>query len=74
MFGVDRLSETIRTAESKTAQGVFNAITVTLSRFMGYNHRQHDDATLIVMHYRESDDIERPGSELAPEFITEWNW
>jgi serine phosphatase RsbU (regulator of sigma subunit) len=74
MFGVDRLVETIETAESKTAQGVFNAITIALSRFMGYNHKQFDDITLIVLQYRDKEKLEIPSDEIRPEFITEWNW
>ncbi|HRI36360.1 MAG TPA: PP2C family protein-serine/threonine phosphatase [bacterium] len=74
MFGVDRLIEAIETAESKTAQGVFNAITITLSRFMGYNHKQFDDITLIVLHYRDKEKLDIPSAAIRPEFITEWHW
>lgn len=52
MFGIDRLVETVEATPLKTAQGVFNHITIELSKFMGYNHRQFDDITLIVMHYK----------------------
>jgi sigma-B regulation protein RsbU (phosphoserine phosphatase) len=52
MLGIDRLTETVENASCKTAQGVFNHITIELSKFMGYNHRQFDDITLIVMHYK----------------------
>lgn len=75
MFGVDRLIETIETADSKTAQGVFNAITIALSRFMGYNHKQFDDITLVVLRYRDGKEpADAPSPVIAPQFITEWNW
>ncbi len=75
MFGIDRLVETVEATPLKTAQGVFNHITIELSKFMGYNHRQFDDITLIVMHYKWDEIIEQNvSSEISAEFITEWNW
>jgi hypothetical protein len=42
---------------------------------MGYNHRQFDDITLIVMHYKWDSIIENDVSRDIPEAnITEWNW
>lgn len=75
MFGLDRLLDTINQAPVKTAQGVFNHITIELSKFMGYNHKQFDDITLICMHYRGNTPIEHDvESEISREFITEWDW
>lgn len=75
MFGIDRFTETVENAPYKTAQGVFNHITIELSKFMGYNHRQFDDVTLIVMHYKGDTLIENDVShEIPAENITEWNW
>lgn len=36
----------------KSARGVYNNITIDLSRFMGYQHVQLDDITLAVIHYK----------------------
>lgn len=75
MFGIERLTRLIADAPSKTAAGIFKHITIELSRFMGYNHRQFDDITLIVIRYKTPN--EAPVSEdrhLAKENITEWNW
>lgn len=75
MLGIDRLVEIIETAPMKTAQGVFNTITIELSRFMGYGHRQFDDITLITMHYKGDKIIENNVSpDIPTQFITEWNW
>ena len=75
MLGIERLTDTVEKAPCKTAQGVFNHITIELSKFMGYNHRQFDDITLIVMHYKGDSIIEQDVSPLIPEEnITEWNW
>lgn len=75
MFGIDRFISTIEEAPIKTAQGLFNHITVELSRFMGYSHRQFDDITLICMHYKGDKPVELNVSpEISSEFITEWNW
>lgn len=75
MLGIDRLMEIIEHAPVKTAQGVFNNITIELSKFMGYGHRQFDDITLISMHYKGDRIIENNVSpEIPSQFITEWNW
>lgn len=75
MLGIDRLVEIIENAPVKTAQGTFNTITIELSKFMGYGHRQFDDITLIAMHYKGDRIIENNVSpDIPPQFITEWNW
>lgn len=75
MFGVDRLIQTIVGAPVKTAMGIFKHITIELSKFMGYNHRQFDDITLIVVRYKESDmSTSEETRQIAKENITEWNW
>ena len=75
MLGMDRFMEIIEHTPIETAQGVFNNITIELSRFMGYGYRQFDDITLIVMHNKGNSIIENNVSpEIAPQFITEWNW
>lgn len=75
MLGIDRFMEIIENAPVKTAQGVFNNITIELSKFMGYGHRQFDDITLIVMHYKGDKAVENNVSPHIPsQFITEWNW
>lgn len=75
MLGIDRLMEIIEHAPVKTAQGVFNNITIELSKFMGYGHKQFDDITLITMHYKGDGVVENNVSpEISSQFITEWNW
>ncbi len=75
MLGIDRLIDIIEGAPMKTAQGVFNNITIELSKFMGYSHKQFDDITLITMHYKGDKTIENNVSaDIPPQFITEWNW
>lgn len=75
MLGIDRLVDIIEHTPIKTAQGVFNNITTELSRFMGYGHRQFDDITLIVMHYKGDRAVEKNVSpDIPAQFITEWNW
>lgn len=75
MLGMDRFIEIIENTSVKTAQGVFNNITIELSKFMGYGHKQFDDITLIVMHNKGDTIIENNVSpDIPPQFITEWNW
>ncbi len=73
MFGVERLVSVVAEASDKTARGIFNHVTMKLSQFMGYNHRQFDDITLITVHYHENRFSEAP-KELPKEVVTEWNW
>ena len=35
----------------KTAENIFRQITIDLSAFMGYKHKQYDDVTLFVARY-----------------------
>lgn len=74
MFGVDRLIQSIVGAPVKTATGIFKNVTIELSKFMGYNHRQFDDISLIVVGYKESGPQTEETRQIAKENITEWNW
>lgn len=74
MFWVDRLVEVIENTSIKTAQWVFNSITIELSRWMWYNHRQFDDITLITMHYKWNKEVEKVHTDIPKENITEWKW
>jgi serine phosphatase RsbU (regulator of sigma subunit) len=75
MLGIDRLVDIIENTPTKTAQGVFNNITIELSRFMGYGHKQFDDITLITMHYKGDRKVDNDVAPVIPaQFITEWNW
>lgn len=79
MFLEDRLMEAISTApdwakDKKTANTVFNNITIELSKFMWYKHCQLDDITLWVIHYKWEDEPHSKYSPILEEFITEWNW
>lgn len=51
LFGVDHIIEAIIKSETKTAESIFKAITIDLSAFMGYKHKQYDDITLIVTRF-----------------------
>jgi len=81
MFWEQRLIEAIQKApkimwqNKKTARSVFNNITIELSKFMWYKHKQLDDITLVVVHYRWEEKINNDFSEdISEDFITEWNW
>lgn len=81
MFWEERLKKAIENSPNlswtniKTARWVFNNITIELSKFMWYKHIQHDDMTLVVIHYKWNKNIENDfPSEISEEFITEWNW
>lgn len=75
MYGIDRLMSLIEKTWIKTAQWVYNEITIDLSRWMWYNHKQFDDITLIVMHYKWDQIIENNAITVIPEEnITEWKW
>ncbi len=82
MFGEERLIQAIQTAPNmpnktyKTANSVFNNITIKLSQFMGYNPLQLDDITLAVIQYKPEDyDASKDFStDLNDDLLTEWNW
>ncbi len=81
MFGEQRLMEAIETSPNiawlwiKTARWVFNNITIELSKFLWYKHKQFDDITLVVIHYDDNTQIENDFPEnIAKDFITEWDW
>jgi len=83
MFWEKRLIEAIEKTplirnnniELKTAQSVFNNITIEFSRFWWYKNIQLDDITLVVAHYKWNQEIiENTSKEISEDFITEWNW
>lgn len=82
MFWEQRLIDSIENAPNwvwknyKTANSVFNNITIELSRFMWYKHTQLDDVTLAVIHYKwtEIKNESDFNNEIKQDYITEWNW
>jgi serine phosphatase RsbU (regulator of sigma subunit) len=82
MFGEDRLEEAIKTAPNikwknyKSAQSVFNNITIKLSQFMWYKYTQLDDITLVVIQYKPEDYTPKLdyNDKIDESLITEWNW
>jgi len=82
MYGEERLINAVMKTpflpnqKIKTAQSVFNNITIELSQFMWYKHVQLDDITLGVIHYKwKESEIENDVPDKIPdEMITEWKW
>lgn len=75
MFNWDKLINAIDNSPFKTAQWVFNNITIELSRWMWYNHKQFDDISLMVVHYRWFESIEKDADPVISNLnITEWQW
>lgn len=80
MFGEELLVKAIEEAPNmgsiKTARSIFRNISISLSQFMGYQHIQLDDITLVTIQYispeykRDSDCSE----EMGDDFVTEWKW
>jgi phosphoserine phosphatase RsbU/P len=80
MFGEELLVKAIEEAPNmqnlKTARSIFRNISISLSQFMGYQHVQLDDITLVTIQYispeykREADCSE----EMGDDFVTEWKW
>lgn len=80
MFWETRLIDAITNAPNwkdniKSANSVFNNISIELSKFMWYKHCQLDDITLAVLHYKwEENNIKKEYQEIPKDFITEWSW
>ncbi len=76
LFGIDRMVESIMKTDVKTAENIFRQITLDLSSFMGYKHKQYDDITLFVarnvgMGWSTQSTL---ADTINSESITEWNW
>lgn len=78
LFGIDRIVDAVVKSENKTAESIFQKITIDLSAFMGYKHKQYDDITLIVVRYLPSGTPGKTIADIAEKIdfshITEWNW
>jgi Stage II sporulation protein E (SpoIIE) len=82
LFGVDRIVESIMKCGKRDATTIFQQITIDLSAFMGYKHKQYDDITLIVARYLPSSAVNATsGATMSTipdtidfSHVTEWNW
>lgn len=80
MFWEELLIKAIEEAPNignlKTARSIFKNISINLSKFMGYQHIQLDDITLVTIQYKSPDykKEEDCSEEMTEDFITEWKW
>ncbi len=78
LFGIDRIVESVMKCWRKDATNIFQQITIDLSAFMGYKHKQYDDITLVVVRYLPPNTpgvtIGDVADKIDVSHITEWNW
>lgn len=80
LFGVDRIVESVmKLAEPiRNTENIFRQITIDLSAFMWYKHKQYDDITLAVVGFAENEQdseiITNISETIESTSITEWNW
>lgn len=78
LFWVDRIVESIMKCGKRDALSIFKQITIDLSAFMWYKHKQYDDITLVVARYVPGNNPWTTTSTLPDEIsfshLTEWNW
>ncbi len=77
LFGTERIIDSIMHSEQKTASSIFQKLTIDLSAFMGYNHKQYDDITLIVARFvwpGQWVTLNDIPDQIDSAHITEWNW
>lgn len=78
LFWVDRIVESVMKCGRRDAATIFQQITIDLSAFMWYKHKQFDDITLIVAHYLPWNSPGTTTSTLPDSInfahVTEWNW
>lgn len=82
MFGEELLIRSIEDAPAigthklKTARSIFKNISIQLSKFMGYQHIQLDDVTLVTIQYKSSqyNSADDCSEEMHEDFVTEWKW
>lgn len=51
LFGIDRIVESVMKVPVKTSENIFRQLTIDLSAFMGYRHKQYDDITLFIARF-----------------------
>jgi hypothetical protein len=75
---VDRIIESIIKCGRRDAATIFQQITIDLSAFMGYKHKQYDDITLVVVQYVPTSTTGATTTTLPDSInfshVTEWNW
>ncbi len=78
LFWVDRIIDAILKSETKTSESIFQKITIDLSAFMWYKHKQYDDITLVVLRYAPPGSKGKTMGDISEKIdfthITEWNW
>ena len=80
LFGIDRIVESIMKVPVKTAENIFRQMTIDLSAFMGYRHKQFDDITFFAARFlsisEETEGVTMNDlpSKIDVSHITEWNW
>jgi serine phosphatase RsbU (regulator of sigma subunit) len=78
LFGIDRIVNAIMKSKEKNATRIFEQITIDLSAFMGYKHKQYDDITLAVIRCLWPNAPGHTLGDIAESIdisqITEWNW
>lgn len=78
LFWVDRIIDAILKSETKTSESIFQKITIDLSAFMWYKHKQYDDITLVVLRYAPPGSKGKTMGDISQKIdfthITEWNW
>jgi serine phosphatase RsbU (regulator of sigma subunit) len=78
LFGVDRIVESVMKCGRRDAPTIFQQLTIDLSSFMWYKHKQYDDITLIVARYAWTIPEWTTTTSLPDginfSHITEWNW
>lgn len=78
LFGVDRIIESIMKLDVKNSETIFRQLTIDISAFMGYRHKQYDDLSLVVVS-RVTDEgdsslLTSISEKIDSTYITEWNW
>lgn len=78
LFGIDRIVESVMKCGRRDASTIFQQLTIDLSAFMWYKHKQFDDITLIVARYASNSNTWTTTTTVPDSIntahITEWNW
>jgi serine phosphatase RsbU (regulator of sigma subunit) len=78
LFGIDRIVESVMKVPVKTSENIFRQLTIDLSAFMGYRHKQYDDVTLFVARFLPENEkwitLSTLPEDIDISLITEWNW
>lgn len=78
LFGVEHIISSLMAINIKNPENIFRQLTIDLSAWMWYKHKQYDDISLVVVWYNMAWQVPQTLLDIYHHIdstnITEWNW